>query len=80
VNSSCIEALKRLLPWLPEKLPAAVVVARHLPHVNDYRSVLPNILAQHARLPAQWIRSGQTLDTGRIFVAPQRACTSLRIV
>ena len=66
-----------MLPWLPEDLPAAVVIALHLPPARRYGSVLPKILAYHARLPVEWVRHGQTARCGHVYVAPQDSDTTI---
>ena len=63
-----IEALKELVAGLPEDLPAAVFVVLHLPAGGT--SVLPDILDRAGPLPAEHVRDGVEITSGRIFVAP----------
>jgi two-component system chemotaxis response regulator CheB len=72
-----IEALKAMLPALPEDLPAAIVIALHLPPGGRHCSLLPKILAYTTRLPVEWARHGEPLCRGRIYVAPQDAHTTV---
>jgi two-component system chemotaxis response regulator CheB len=63
-----VEALTRLVAQLPGDLPASVLVVLHVsPH---HKSVLPDILTRHGDLPARHPRSGEALQPGRIYVAP----------
>src|ERR1043166_7600472 len=63
-----VEALRTLVAGLPPDLPAAVLVVLHLP--RDAPSALPGILRRAGRLPVSHGRAGETLQAGRIYVAP----------
>ena len=63
-----VEALTTLAAGLPDDLAAAVCVVLHLPAGADSR--LAHILSRAGRLPAVQALGGETLERGRIFVAP----------
>lgn len=67
-SSGGIEATRRVVQDLPAELAAAVVVVVHVAPTTP--SVLPRILARAGRLPAEHARHGDTLEAGRIYVAP----------
>ena len=62
-----VEALKTLTSRLPADLPAAVLVALHLP--ASARSYLPDILARTCPMPVRQARSGMALVPGEVVVA-----------
>ena len=63
-----VEAVSTVVRALPADLPAAVFVVVHFP--VDSRSLLPQILQRAGQLPAEHAREGETIRTGRIYVAP----------
>jgi two-component system, chemotaxis family, protein-glutamate methylesterase/glutaminase len=63
-----VEALTEIVRHLPSSLPAAVFVVIHLPVHSP--SVLPQILQRAGRLPAAFARHGETIQHGRLYVAP----------
>ena len=63
-----VEALQRLVERLPKNLPAAIFVVLHLSPQST--SVLPEILTRAGTLPAVHPRDGESIRTGRIYVAP----------
>jgi len=63
-----LEALRDLVGRLPADLPAAVLVALHVP--AGPRSRLPEILSRSGPLPASPARDGEPVEPGRIYVAP----------
>jgi two-component system chemotaxis response regulator CheB len=63
-----VEALTELVSHLPSSLPAAMFVVIHLPIYSS--SVLPQILQRAGRLPVAFARHGETIEHGRIYVAP----------
>jgi two-component system chemotaxis response regulator CheB len=62
-----VEALSRLAGDLPRDLRAAVLVVLH---VSRGRSLLPEILTRSGRLRAFHPDDGESLEYGRIYVAP----------
>lgn len=52
---------------LPRELPAAILVVIH---IGDAPSELPAILSRADRLPALHARDGESIENGRIYVAP----------
>lgn len=65
-----VEALTRLMGDLPSGLPSAVFVVLH---VGRTRSVLPEILSRHSRMPVIHAIDGAPIVPGRIAVAPPDA-------
>src|SRR5215212_968855 len=63
-----VEALTRLVKALPADLPASLFVVLHLP--PDAHSALPTILNRRGQLWAVHPRDGETIEPGRIYVAP----------
>lgn len=63
-----VESLKRFVADLPADLPAAVLVALHLP--ASARSMLTQILARVSRLPVVVAEHGAPLVAGQVQVAP----------
>jgi two-component system chemotaxis response regulator CheB len=63
-----VEALKRLVSDLPADLPAAVLVALHLP--PSARSMLTQILSRSTSLRVVVAEHGAPLRTGEVHVAP----------
>jgi two-component system chemotaxis response regulator CheB len=66
-----IKALMSLLSQLPPDFPGTVLVAQHLPLFVE--SQLVEILAARTALPVKWGRTGDLLEKGTVFVAPQRS-------
>jgi two-component system, chemotaxis family, protein-glutamate methylesterase/glutaminase len=63
-----VGSLQRVAERLPPALPASVFVTLHLP--EGVRSVLPRILERAGPLPAGHAQNGQTIEPGRIYIAP----------
>ena len=63
-----VEALRALVAGLPPDYPGAILVVLHVP--RDSASALPAILSRSGPLPATTATDGETLETGRIYVAP----------
>jgi two-component system chemotaxis response regulator CheB len=63
-----VEALTRLFSLLPGDLRAAVFVVLHV--MEGATSVLPQILSRAGRLTAANARDCETVEAGRVYVAP----------
>jgi two-component system chemotaxis response regulator CheB len=63
-----IDALQRLMPDLPEDLPAAICIVLHIP--ASAHSLLPQIVARQTRLPVSQANAGERLRSGHVYVAP----------
>jgi len=63
-----LDALTRVLRPLPEDFPAAVIALQH--HDPAQHSYLVEILADRCALPVVAASHHQTLEPGRVFVAP----------
>lgn len=62
-----VSALMRLVSGLPPDLPAAVLIAMHMP--AQAPSVLPKILSRAGVLPAKHPADGEKIERGRIYCA-----------
>jgi two-component system, chemotaxis family, protein-glutamate methylesterase/glutaminase len=63
-----LEPLRRLVSHLPADLPAAIFIVLHVAATG--KSVLPEILSRAGPLPAVHAEHGETIQHGRIYVAP----------
>ena len=63
-----IEAVSKVLSYLPEDLPAALFVVVHISPLRT--SVLPEILTRKGKLPAEHPEHGQLIKHGHVYVAP----------
>jgi len=63
-----VEALSKLVSYLPADLPAALLVVMHLPPHGT--SVLPQILSRAGPLRAVHPQHGEPIKRGQIYVAP----------
>ena len=63
-----LQALRAIVPRLPENLPAAVLVVVHL--APDAPSSMPMILARGTLLPTATAADQEPIQPGRIYVAP----------
>jgi two-component system, chemotaxis family, protein-glutamate methylesterase/glutaminase len=61
-------ALNTVIPYLPEKLPAAVVVIQHMP--AGFTRSLAERLDSASRLKVKEAEPGDTLEVGRVLMAP----------
>jgi two-component system chemotaxis response regulator CheB len=62
------EALCFLASKLPADLPASVLVVIHLP--SQFRSTLDSILSKAGPLTASFVKDGEKLEKGRIYIGP----------
>jgi two-component system, chemotaxis family, protein-glutamate methylesterase/glutaminase len=65
-----VEALKVVAAGLPAHLPASVFVVLHIGTGINGQSYLPEILTKAGPLPAVRPRDGETIQHGKIYVAP----------
>jgi two-component system chemotaxis response regulator CheB len=63
-----IEAVTQVVRGLPRDFPAAVFVVVHFP--GWVNSTLPRILSRAGPLPARHARDDESIEPGRIYVAP----------
>jgi two-component system, chemotaxis family, protein-glutamate methylesterase/glutaminase len=63
-----VEALRTLMSGLPAGFDGAVLVVLHIPRGSP--SALANILARSGPLPARHAVNGESLEAGRVYVAP----------
>src|SRR5262249_53290920 len=63
-----VHALQQLASGLPRGLPAALMVAMHLP--GDFRSERRERIDKAGPLAADFARDYQTIEHGRIYIAP----------
>jgi two-component system chemotaxis response regulator CheB len=67
-SSGGLEPIKTLVAGLPSGIPCAIFIVWHLS--PDVKGVLPHILQKVNTIPAAHARDGETLEMGRIYVAP----------
>src|SRR4051812_30393367 len=65
-----VEALKVVVAGLPPDLPASVFVVLHIGNGINGQSFLPDILTRAGPLPAVRPIDGESLQRGKIYVAP----------
>ena len=63
-----VEALMELVRGLPPDLPAAVLIVLHVARRGT--SIMPHILNREATLPARHPQSGERIEPGNIYLAP----------
>lgn len=63
-----VEALKEITQQLDEDIAAAIFVVVHVS--PNSTGLLPTILNRHSKVPALLARNGDTIEPGRIYVAP----------
>lgn len=63
-----VEALRDLVALLPADLPAAMLVVMHV--AASATSLLPAILEQAGHMPAAHAHDDESIENGRIYVAP----------
>jgi two-component system chemotaxis response regulator CheB len=63
-----VAAVSKLVRQLPGNLPASIFVTIHIPEQSN--SSLPRILTQKGQLPALAPADGESIQQGRIYVAP----------
>jgi two-component system chemotaxis response regulator CheB len=63
-----VEALLDVIPSLAPQMPFAVAAVLHLP--ADGRSVLPQLLAEQARVPVKEAETCEPLQAGTVYLAP----------
>src|SRR5206468_3804151 len=67
-SAGSIEALRDLVPQLPDGLVVAVFVVVHV--LPTSRSRLPQILERACRLPVRHAANGDPIEPGSILIAP----------
>lgn len=68
VSTGGPDALARLLPTLPAKLPVAVLIAQHMPAL--FTSLLARRLASRCELAVRECESGEAVTPGTVYLAP----------
>jgi two-component system, chemotaxis family, protein-glutamate methylesterase/glutaminase len=67
-SAGSIEAVTEVVRGLPPEFPGSVFVVVHFP--GSVTSTLPRILSRAGPLPARHARDGESIQPGRIYVAP----------
>src|ERR1044071_2622553 len=67
-SSGSFEVFKTIVAGLPTDLVAAVFLVWHMP--ADIRGFLPDVLNRHGAIRAANAYDGETIEMGRIYVAP----------
>jgi two-component system, chemotaxis family, protein-glutamate methylesterase/glutaminase len=68
VSTGGPDALARLLPLLPDRLPAPLLIAQHMPPI--FTAMLAARLAAKSRFPVRECVSGEPLSPGCVVIAP----------
>ncbi|RZJ12655.1 MAG: chemotaxis protein CheB [Rubrivivax sp.] len=76
-SAGSFPVLLEMLPVLPADLPAALVLATHLPPSTQHRSVLRELLERRCRVPVTWAAEGDPVRAGVLQMAPQDAHLTL---
>jgi len=63
-----VEALRTVVRRLPAGFPASIFIVMHV--AARSRSFLPEILARAGKLPVAHAVDGESIETGRIYIAP----------
>jgi two-component system, chemotaxis family, protein-glutamate methylesterase/glutaminase len=63
-----VEALPKLLAKVPGDLPAAIFAVMHVG--ANFESYLPSIISRASELPAHHAKDGESIEHGKIYVAP----------
>jgi two-component system chemotaxis response regulator CheB len=64
-----VEAFSKILSALPKDFSLAVVVCLHLP--EHRKSVLPELIARYAKIPAKEAEDKEPIQAGQIYTAPE---------
>src|SRR4051812_647794 len=67
-SAGSIEMLCEFVAGLPSDFPGSIFVVVHFP--GSVTSTLPRILTRAGSLPARHPRDGESIEAGRIYVAP----------
>jgi two-component system, chemotaxis family, protein-glutamate methylesterase/glutaminase len=67
-SAGSIEVLAEFVGGLPPDFPGSIFVVVHFP--GSVTSTLPRILSRSGPLPARHARDGESIEPGRIYVAP----------
>jgi two-component system, chemotaxis family, protein-glutamate methylesterase/glutaminase len=70
------EAIKAILAKLPSDLQASIFIAQHISPYGESR--FPDLLNRVSRLPAEFPTHGQSIERGRIYVAPPDSHLTMR--
>jgi len=66
-SAGALEALKAMLPMLPQDFPAAVLIVTH---IGSQKSTVPDILGRCSAMPVRHATDGEPIISGRVLVAP----------
>ena len=66
-SAGALEALKVMLPMLPQDFPAAVLIVTH---IGSQKSTVPDILGRCSAMPVRHATDGEPIISGRVLVAP----------
>jgi len=66
-SAGALEALKIILPMLPQNFPAAILIVTH---IGTQRSIVPDILGRCSAMPVRHATDGEPIVPGRVLVAP----------
>jgi two-component system chemotaxis response regulator CheB len=66
-SAGALEALKIILPMLPQDFPAAILIVTH---IGSQKSIVPDILGRCSPMPVRHATDGEPIIPGRVLVAP----------
>jgi len=66
-SAGALEALKIILPMLPQNFPAAILIVTH---IGSQKSIVPDILGNISAMPVRHATDGEPIVPGRVLVAP----------
>jgi two-component system chemotaxis response regulator CheB len=71
-----LRALSQVLAHLPENFPAAILIVQHID--PTHRSLMAEILDRRTSLDVKQAEDGDTLEAGKVFIAPPNRHLLLR--
>lgn len=71
-----LDALSEMLQQLPKETRLALMVVQHMD--ATHASYLVELLGRVAAMPVEWAKNGQTMESGKVYVAPPKTCVTLK--
>jgi two-component system chemotaxis response regulator CheB len=66
-SAGALEALKIILPMLPQDFPSAILIVTH---IGSQKSIIPDILGRCCAMPVRHATDGEPIIPGRVLIAP----------
>ncbi len=70
-----LEALERLVQYLPHSTGAAFVIVQHLS--PNFRSLMRELLSRHTKMPIVQIEKGMIIEPNKIYLMPPRSLLTI---